>query len=69
MKITICIEDVGAGVKCTSTPTFEEMAKGINAGLRQSAAEGYALLALNTIRNESKKAGQIITKIPRVLRP
>lgn len=55
-KITITIEDFpGDKVKVVSDPSFENMVKIAHNGSRLTAAHGYAFLALNAIREESKK--------------
>ncbi len=54
-KIIIAIEDGKDGrVKCTSNPTFKEMMElhAVKKGLQ--ASHGYALCAINAIRNASK---------------
>ena len=55
-KITITIEDKPNGtVSVQATPNFETMMKMEVSGHTLTSAHGYALLALNAIRNESKK--------------
>lgn len=61
-KITITIED-GTGaqkgtVRCTSSPSFETMAKILERGHPPTDAEAYALMALTSIYGQSKKLKQ-----------
>jgi hypothetical protein len=64
-KVTITIEDTFDGkVKVISNPNFETMAKMDLSGDNLTAAHGYALLALNEIRKESKKREPTLIKIP-----
>lgn len=54
-KIVITIEDKENGkVKCVSNPSFEEMIKLHAAKKGLKASHGYALCAINAIRNASK---------------
>jgi hypothetical protein len=54
-KITITIEDIGNNqVRVVATPNFETMMKMDISGERLTSAHGYALLALNKIREKSK---------------
>lgn len=67
-KILIVIEDQPDGtVSCVSTPNFAEMMRDGEGPL--TAAEGYALFALNQIRNESKQRGNILLKLPKIGKP
>lgn len=55
-KVTIVLEDIGNGkVRCEATPNFSTMIKIDQSGAGLTAAQGYALFALNEIRKESKK--------------
>lgn len=64
-KIVITIEDQEGGkVHCFSSPNFAEMMRDGEGPL--TAAEGYALLALNAIRAESKKKEGILLKLPKI---
>jgi hypothetical protein len=54
-KITITIEDLANGnVSVKAEPNFETMMKMDVSGHGLTSAHGYAILALNSIRNESK---------------
>jgi len=71
-KIVITIEDIDCNrVYVKSTPTVEEIIKGQLAdGHKFTAAEGYALHALNAIqqaaRSEAKKLPIFIPRVGRV---
>lgn len=69
-KITITIEDFpGDKVKVVSDPSFENMVKLAHNGSLLTAAHGYAFLALNAIRSESKKRDSKLNIIlPRALK-
>lgn len=67
-KITITIEDVGERVRVTADPTFEMMMKKNLQGGQWTSAEGYALLALNTLRDESKSRTPTKIIIPKLRR-
>lgn len=61
-KITITIED-GTGaqkgtVRCTSTPSFEAMAKIQERGHPPTDAEAYAMMALTSVYGQSRKLKQ-----------
>ena len=64
--VTITIKDLPNGmVHCQSSPTFAEMMeerdrKGI------TAAEGYALLALNSVRNAGNPKRSVISSFLRI---
>ena len=65
-KITVVIEDLPGGkVKVACEPNFETMMKMELSGTRLTSAHGYALLALNAIRNESKRIAPTRILIPR----
>jgi hypothetical protein len=54
-KVTISIEDLPNGkVRAVSTPSFEQLIKGEIAGSDLTSAQGYALKAMNAIREVSK---------------
>jgi hypothetical protein len=58
-KVTITIEDLGSGgVKVISEPNFETIMKLHISGHDLTSAHGYALSALNTIRQKSKEMKQ-----------
>ncbi len=64
--VTITIEDMpGNKVKVVATPTIEAMVKMNVSGEPMTSAHGYAFLALNAIRQESKKQGPTQILIPR----
>lgn len=55
-KVTITIEDTTQGVKTTIEPTYETLAFKLTGGQSAlTAAEGYAIIAVNAIRTESKR--------------
>lgn len=65
-KVTIIIEDLPNGkVRTTSTPSFEIMAKMAKAEALTSA-HGYAIRALRSVQEDSKKAGHLIVPIPKL---
>lgn len=66
-KIVITIEDLPENkVRVVSSPSGEEMVKRTISGEGLTSAHGYAILALNTIREESKKRDpKMIVKLPR----
>lgn len=67
-KILITIQDMPDGtVSCVSTPNFAEMMRDGQGPL--TAAEGYALYALNAVRNESRKKESINLKLPKIKLP
>jgi hypothetical protein len=70
-KITITIEDSPDGnVRVVASPNFATMMQMEQSGHRLTSAHGYALLALNSIRNASKqKDSRIIVPTPRLGRP
>lgn len=65
-KITITFEDIGEKVKVTADPTFEMMMKKNLSGGQWTSAEGYALFALNQIREESKRRTPTKIIIPKL---
>lgn len=67
-KVIITIEDRDDGkVQVIATPNFETIAKMDLSGNRLTAAHGYAMLALRTIREESRRqAPDLLVKIPRL---
>jgi hypothetical protein len=68
-KIVITIEDnPQGGVKVTSNPTFETMAKMVNSGGHDvTSAHGYALKMVNAALKTSKeKDSSIIMQLPKV---
>lgn len=68
-KITITFEDQATGgVSVVSDPSFETMMKMDLSGHDLTSAHGYALLAINAIRNKSKDESERnnIIKIPRL---
>lgn len=57
-KIVITIEDNAAGgVKVVCDPNFETMMQRHISGHQLTSAHGYALAALNSIRQKSKENG------------
>lgn len=67
-KILITIQDMPDGtVSCVSTPNFAEMMRDGQGPL--TAAEGYALYALNAVRNESRKKAPINLRLPKIKLP
>ena len=70
MKITITIEDTPTGVKAVLDPTYETLAMKLAQDQTSlTAAEGYAIVAMNAIRTESKRRDSKITvPIPRIRR-
>lgn len=55
-KVTITIEDTPQGVKTTLDPNYETLAFKLTGGQNNlSSAEGYAIIAVNAIRTESKR--------------
>lgn len=69
MKVTITIEDKGSSVKVVMTPNAETLLNKIASHGPQSlsAAEAYAMAAVNRIRELSKNAGgRIIVAVPRI---
>lgn len=67
-KITITLEDVGDNkVRVVANPTFEQLAMKSNSGEALTSADGYALLMMRAVREESKKqANQMKIYIPRI---
>lgn len=67
-KIIITIEDneITGGVKVVSNPTFETMAMMDRSGAGLTSAHGYALAAINKIREVSKAQGPNKVLIPKV---
>lgn len=69
-KITITFEDAGSGVRVTAEPNFETMMRMHASGHRLTSAHGYAIAALNHIREKSKEQsnslGIIIPKVRKV---
>lgn len=67
-RVVITIEDTGPnGVRVVSEPNFETMMKMDLSGIGLTSAHGYALRALNAIR-ESAKSSRLIINVPRVKR-
>jgi len=65
-KITITIVDSPGGkVAVKVDPSYELMMKMTKAE-QLTSAHGYALLALNAIREESKRRGPVNIKVPRI---
>lgn len=65
-KITLTIEDQSNGkVKVDCSPTFESMMLLAKNGKLESS-HGYAFSAIRAIREESKKQGPSIIKVPRI---
>lgn len=68
-KVVIVIEDQDGRVKTVSTPSFAYMASKLKHG-EMTSAEGYAICALNAIREASKKmkqnSGKLIVPLPRI---
>lgn len=63
-KVTITIEDIGANnVRVVCDPKASELIAKMH-GQSLTSAEGYALMCINTIRQESKKQGPIRLIIP-----
>ncbi len=66
-KITLTIEDTPDGnVKVVCTPSFEDMMKMETSGTALTSAHGYALFALNKIREESKRKTPTSIYIPKL---
>lgn len=67
-RIQIIIEDNSDGtVQVVSTPNFQEMAQIDASGKRLTSAHGYAMRALNAIRDASREQGNRLNIwIPRV---
>lgn len=65
--IIITIEDTPTGVKTILDPTYETLAMKLTGGQGGlTAAEGYAVVAVNAIRAESKRReSKIIVNVPR----
>lgn len=64
-RITITVEDLAEGkVSIKSDPTFETMAKMVNAGHEISSAHGYALRMLREARALSKEIGPLKILLP-----
>lgn len=64
--VKIEIEDLPNGkVRVVMTPPAEMLYDKINAGYDCTSAEGYGMLAVRAIREESKKEGSLIIKVPR----
>jgi hypothetical protein len=57
-KVTLTIEDLPDGkVRVVSDPTFEQMAMLEASGHPLTSAHGYALRAINSIRDASREQG------------
>lgn len=69
-KIVITVHDkANGGVSISAEPSYETLAKKINAGHELTPAETYVLGMLNRAREIGQsKSSKIITKLPRVLR-
>ena len=69
MKVVITIEDIGDsdGVRVTAEPKFAEIMVLAKAG-KLTSAHGYAVAALNKIRDEARnqKKGKIIVPVPKI---
>lgn len=66
-KVVITIEDAPENkVKVTAEPSFETMMKIQVSGGELTSAQGYAALALNEIRKESKRNAPTSILIPRI---
>lgn len=68
-KVVITIEDMAfsRGVKVVAEPNFETMMQAHLSGHELTAAHGYALAALNKIRDVSKKMKhEIVAPIPKI---
>jgi hypothetical protein len=67
-KVTITIEDAGNGrVKTVCDPSVETMMKMDTSGAGLTSAQGYALLALNTIRKESRRSdSNLLIHMPKI---
>lgn len=66
-KVTITFEDSpNDKVKVVSDPSFETMAKIEISGNGLSSSHGYALTAINAIREASKKEGSLIVGLPKI---
>lgn len=66
-KVVITIEDAPNNmVKVVSEPNFETVMNMHDAGHTLTSAHGYALLALNAIRKESKKNEPTSILLPKV---
>lgn len=58
-KITIVIEDIPQGkIKVTCDPPVVKIMHRHLSGYEMTGAHGYALCALNAVREESRKRGQ-----------
>lgn len=66
-KVTITIEDTPKGVKVVADPSFEQIMQMSVAGGYLTAAHGYAISALNKIRNDAKsQSNSQIIRVPRI---
>lgn len=60
-KVTITIEDhpIMDKVSAKCEPSYETLMKMLQSGTELSPAHWYAILAINTIRNKSKKQNKL----------
>lgn len=67
-KVVITLEDIGDNkVKVVCEPTFETMAFMVNSGNQLTAAQGYALAAINAIRKAAREqSNKLPFFIPRI---
>lgn len=69
-KVVITFEDrPEGGVKVVGEPNFETMMMMLQSGHSLTPAQGYAIFALNQVREESKRSTKLPIYIPRVGRP
>lgn len=67
MEVTFTISDNANGtVKIVSSPSFETMISMIESGHEMTSAQGYALLALRTIKEESKRKEPTKILVPKL---